>query len=272
MKFDCNIIKDLLPLYHDEVCSRESKDAVENHMKECESCRKYYQEINASDIVEDVTYEAEREKKKSKILKKVKRGLIITGILIAIGILAVVALFVGPWIYMLAGIVFTRPEVDKDVSHYNQYFGENVKYEYTNRLGMDVSIFPEEIVEEMRVEDFITVYYNPFDPQYLSYLVVSYEESAYKQEIERLQAYESTDYLGNYGATGFAEAYTLEAINADDYQGFVYALSDGKDTIIYVELLFCNYFYDLNYKKYIPEKYLPIGFDATQDNEYKFEP
>ena len=39
---------------------------------------------------------------------------------------------------------------------------------------------------------------------------------------------------------------------ADDYQGFVYALTDGEGTIIYAELIFCNYCFDLDYEKYIP--------------------
>lgn len=40
MKLSCEIVKDLLPLYMDEVCSPESRKAVEEHMKACESCRK----------------------------------------------------------------------------------------------------------------------------------------------------------------------------------------------------------------------------------------
>lgn len=36
----CDVIQDLLPLYEDECCSEESKKIVENHLKECESCRK----------------------------------------------------------------------------------------------------------------------------------------------------------------------------------------------------------------------------------------
>lgn len=39
MKLNCEIIRDLLPLYSDKVCSEESKTAVEEHLKECEPCR-----------------------------------------------------------------------------------------------------------------------------------------------------------------------------------------------------------------------------------------
>jgi hypothetical protein len=38
MKISCEIIRDLLPLYHDGVCSIESRALVEEHLTECESC------------------------------------------------------------------------------------------------------------------------------------------------------------------------------------------------------------------------------------------
>lgn len=39
MNISCKIIKDLLPLYHDDVCSQESRAAVEEHLSHCESCK-----------------------------------------------------------------------------------------------------------------------------------------------------------------------------------------------------------------------------------------
>lgn len=36
----CEIIKDLLPLYLDDVCSKESRELVEIHLQECEQCKK----------------------------------------------------------------------------------------------------------------------------------------------------------------------------------------------------------------------------------------
>lgn len=41
----CNIIRDLLILYEDDVCSQESKDMIEDHIAECEECKKLYQDI-----------------------------------------------------------------------------------------------------------------------------------------------------------------------------------------------------------------------------------
>ena len=39
MKLDCNVIRDLLPLYADDACSENSRELVEEHLQECESCR-----------------------------------------------------------------------------------------------------------------------------------------------------------------------------------------------------------------------------------------
>ena len=97
-----------------------------------------------------------------------------------------------------------------------------------------------------------------------------YNDNDYKKEVERLEKYNSTEYYKYYSVEGFSK-YKLLAIYADSYNGFVYAITDDENTIIYVELIFCNYFFDIDYKEYIDEKYLPDGFDASKDNKYKKE-
>ena len=39
MKLPCEIVQDLLPLYHDGVCSAVSKEYVDHHLEECGRCR-----------------------------------------------------------------------------------------------------------------------------------------------------------------------------------------------------------------------------------------
>lgn len=38
-KLSCEIIKDLIPLYIDDVCSKETAAAIEEHIKECPDCK-----------------------------------------------------------------------------------------------------------------------------------------------------------------------------------------------------------------------------------------
>ena len=42
---DCNVIKDLLPLYVDECCSEESTSLVAEHLDACASCRRIYDQM-----------------------------------------------------------------------------------------------------------------------------------------------------------------------------------------------------------------------------------
>ena len=43
--YKCEVIEDLLPLYYDGICSKETKKAVEEHFKQCENCKKILSEI-----------------------------------------------------------------------------------------------------------------------------------------------------------------------------------------------------------------------------------
>ena len=43
---ECDVIRDLLPLYEEDMLSETSKRLVENHLDSCEDCRKYIDEIN----------------------------------------------------------------------------------------------------------------------------------------------------------------------------------------------------------------------------------
>lgn len=45
MKTDCNIIKDLLPIYMDNCCSIESKQLVDEHLEECGECKDSYEHM-----------------------------------------------------------------------------------------------------------------------------------------------------------------------------------------------------------------------------------
>ena len=272
MKIDCSIIKDILPLYVEEMVSEKSKELIEEHLVGCESCQQVYKEMK--EPVFQAQLKTNPAESFQKYAKKTKRHMEWKGALIAA---AVVLGLVFARLFMIGGLVGflaldsaeAEVEINLDVNYYNQYIGAEAKKEYRNKWGMDESIFPEKITSGMTVEDYKMVYYNPWDAQYLSYLVVEYDDESYASELKRLENYSSTEYKGYYGAGGFDEKYELLAMNADSYHGFVYALSGGKNKIIYVEIIFCNYFLDIDYKEYIKEDYLPVGFDASKDNAYR---
>lgn len=47
MNYPCGIIRDLLPLYHDDVCSTETRNVVENHCAGCADCRKILNNLDS---------------------------------------------------------------------------------------------------------------------------------------------------------------------------------------------------------------------------------
>lgn len=286
MKYSCNLIRDLIPLYCDEVCSEESREAVETHMKECEECQSFYHEMKQTTLVqesiEDSSYEDQQLASMKKIKKKWKKknfafgtvGIII-GTVIA-GLAVKFLMMAGVMGILLWDSARSKIKVYEDADNYQNYIGSNADEEYRDKWGMeDYLIFPKAISDTMEVKDFKFVYYNPWDAQYVSYLTVEYDtEEDYREEVERLQGKRQEKYVGYYSVTGEPAGYELLAMNADSYQGFVYAITpkeEGEEkslTITYVEIIFCNYALDLDIHKYVPGEYLLAGFDATDDNPY----
>lgn len=98
----------------------------------------------------------------------------------------------------------------------------------------------------------------------------TFSEEDYETEYARLKSLKSSENYNTYGITGFP--YELCAAMTDDYSGIIYALTDKESRkFIYVDIEFCNFFTDIDYKKVIDEKYLPYGFDAEEDNERRKE-
>lgn len=46
MKHECEVIRDLLPLYQDGVCSDKSREIVEEHLSECAECIEYSRKMS----------------------------------------------------------------------------------------------------------------------------------------------------------------------------------------------------------------------------------
>ena len=73
MKYPCSLIQDLLPLYHDGVCSEESNKIIEAHLSECSSCKDYYNSLCEADEIFAAPQNAELEMKKAASFRSIKR-------------------------------------------------------------------------------------------------------------------------------------------------------------------------------------------------------
>ena len=69
MKWNCDLIQDLLPLYEEGLCSPSSRQAVEEHLGECDACRRLAAPLPIEAPPE--TPAADRAVKRS--IKKVRR-------------------------------------------------------------------------------------------------------------------------------------------------------------------------------------------------------
>lgn len=79
MNISCDVIRDLLPLYYDDVCSKDSCELIEGHIDNCKACKdeldKYRIEINGINNMK----EARPLKEISKRWKKDKKGAFLKG-------------------------------------------------------------------------------------------------------------------------------------------------------------------------------------------------
>ena len=125
---NCDIIRDLLPLYHDKACSPASRALVDEHVSACEACRAMLLELETPlpPPVNSFLPPASRLKQaKNRLVRKA--ALAVTAIFCAMGILAGggAALYgelekerVIPWSQaMLAGIYYGQADADPSRSN-----------------------------------------------------------------------------------------------------------------------------------------------------------
>lgn len=83
MKFlPCELVQDILPLYHDDACSEVSKKLVNSHLESCEKCN---QVLNAMAVDIDLPkLEADEGEPLKKIKRKWRKKTCLQGILIGV--------------------------------------------------------------------------------------------------------------------------------------------------------------------------------------------
>ena len=125
MNNNCNIIKDLLPLYTDGVCSKESCNLVEEHIKECSACRSELETMG-----NDIKLPSAKD---TAALKRIKRR--IRAEKIVAGLVAG-AVILGGLSFLTVWLVNTDRSMDVEKYHIT----ENVSVtEHDNALWLSVN-------------------------------------------------------------------------------------------------------------------------------------
>lgn len=101
MKYECELIQDLLPLYEEALCSDATRRAVEEHLCECEACRRLTAPLPIEPPAELPA--ADRAVKKS--MKKVRRRWLAS---LLAAVLTVPLLLLGFNQYRGSGLCFTN--------------------------------------------------------------------------------------------------------------------------------------------------------------------
>lgn len=132
MKLSCEVIKDLLPLYEDEVCSEESRGLVEEHLTECAECRALQEKFKIPEIAllpEEEIFLAEEEKRIQRIFRRIKRR----------------------WRLSLAAVLLLIPLICVGVIGYHEYRGEGLCFTNIDEVMVCSRFF--KLLEEGKYEE-----------------------------------------------------------------------------------------------------------------------
>ena len=108
MNKECQIIRDLLPLYADDACSDASREVIDEHLKDCPDCAAFLEQIGATEAESDLRDEAARVikrqarrfKRRSAAAGSAVSGLLLVPILICL-VLNLTHGFALGWFYVV---------------------------------------------------------------------------------------------------------------------------------------------------------------------------
>lgn len=118
----CNVIKDLLPLYVDNVCSADSKEMVDEHLKTCSECQIELEFFKGMDFEENHKKEKKEFQHFSKSMNRKMYKKVIIGAVVGVFLLGMIV------------FVFSVPEFSVE------YSKELVAVEIPEDGGIDMNI------------------------------------------------------------------------------------------------------------------------------------
>lgn len=151
---ECYIVKDLASLYVENLLNVKSKKFVEEHLENCDSCKKYYNDIN-SNILDEYNNEKIKDKHEVDFLKKIRKKMsilkkilviILIIILVIVSVVFIKCQFVNKFItdaydkiedlkkldnYMLVEKTIYKDYIENDTSEsISTYYYKDGKYKY----------------------------------------------------------------------------------------------------------------------------------------------
>lgn len=243
MTYPCGIIRDLLPLYIDDVCNEESKQAVENHLSECEKCRNYYESMKSTegfvakenDNSEDMKMANNLKNVKSKINKKIRN--IVLG-----AVAAMVFVIVG--VTLLFSVALKEVSPDDVIVSANVYsFEELIENPASNVPNSEsVTIYSDDSDDSQKIEvripeiGEITITEDTIEKN--KYVTVFSVSSEYFIRTIKHEIKGDTIYISAFKTTllnNKAESYqkTMTSLQFSEINRIVFVEDDGKETVLW---------------------------------------
>ena len=105
---DCEVVRDLLPLYADDACSAKSRGLVEEHLRDCAECGELLRRLRQTEIENDlhseknlvISYGARRFKRRSAAVGSAVSGLFMIPILVCL-IVNIVSDLAMSWFFVV---------------------------------------------------------------------------------------------------------------------------------------------------------------------------
>lgn len=94
MKHNCNIVKDLLPLYIEEICSEDSREYVDEHLQECLECRETCELLKKTELTHFATV-----KQEVNAMKKLRKS--ITDKILYLYLLCIIAIVISVFLLLV---------------------------------------------------------------------------------------------------------------------------------------------------------------------------
>ena len=140
MKYPCGIIRDLLPLYLDEVCNAESRAAVDEHLAGCDACRRCYEDMRCGGGLIEAISDSDSEENEQMVnsLQSIKKRLNKRRKITVLAALTVIVAVTGIF-YVLFNMPIREVAVSDVAVTVNVYpVGEMVHYDVEGVEGGDI--------------------------------------------------------------------------------------------------------------------------------------
>lgn len=156
-----SVFRDLAPNYIDNLTSEETNRLIEEHLKQCEDCRKYLDEMR-EDLLLEGNDEGKKEKRNIDYFKKVrsknkKKTLTIVGSLLSVFVILFISFYIivaHMWIADEADVEMVVKQQDNTIT---MTFNTNNNNRYILAVNTGKDIYNNDIVVYEKWNDFSEV-------------------------------------------------------------------------------------------------------------------